>query len=41
MGFVHVHLIAHVQDMGFTHFTNASAQFILDMVRIMGALLAG
>ena len=41
MGFVHVHLIAHVQDMGFTHFTNASAQFILALVSIMGALLAG
>ena len=41
MGFVHVHLIPYVHDMGFTHITNAGAQFILALVSIAGALLTG
>lgn len=41
MGFVQVHLIAHVRDLGFTHFTNAGAQFVLALTSIAGALLAG
>ena len=41
MGFVQVHLIPHVRDAGFTHLTNASAQFILALGGLAGALLAG
>jgi MFS family permease len=41
MGFVQVHLIAHVSDLGFAHVTNASEQFILALLSIGGALLAG
>lgn len=41
MGFVQVHLIPHVHDLGFAQFTNASAQFMLALVSILGALLAG
>jgi MFS family permease len=41
MGFVHVHLIPYVHDVGFTHLTNAGAQFILALVSIAGALLTG
>ena len=32
MGFVHVHLIPYVHDLGFAQFTNASAQFLLALV---------
>ncbi len=41
MGFVHVHLIPHVHDAGFASFTNATAQFVLALVSIIGALLTG
>ena len=41
MGFVHVHLIPYVHDVGFTHMTNAGAQFMLALVSIAGALLTG
>lgn len=41
MGFVHVHLIPYVNDIGFTHLTNAGAQFILALVSIVAALLTG
>ena len=41
MGFVHVHLIPYVHDVGFTHLTNAGAQFMLALVSIAGALLTG
>jgi len=41
MGFVHVHLIPYVHDVGFTYLTNAGAQFILALVSIAGALLTG
>ncbi len=41
MGFVHVHLIPYVHDVGFTHLTNASAQFILALVSIAAALMTG
>ena len=41
MGFVHVHLIPYVRDVGFTHITNANAQFLLALVSIAGALLTG
>ena len=41
MGFVHVHLIPYVHDVGFTHMSNAGAQFILALVSIVGALLTG
>ncbi len=41
MGFVHVHLIPYVHDLGFAQFTNASAQFLLALVSIGGALFAG
>lgn len=41
MGFVHVHLIPYVHDVGFTHMTNASAQFLLALVSIAAALMTG
>jgi MFS family permease len=41
MGFVQVHLIPHVRDLGFTYITNAGAQFVLALTSIVGALLAG
>jgi MFS family permease len=41
MGFVQVHLIPHVRDLGFTHLTNAGAQSVLALTSIIGALLAG
>ncbi len=41
MGFVHVHLIPYVHDAGFTHMTNASAQFLLALVSIAAALMTG
>lgn len=41
MGFVHVHLIPYVHDLGFTYLSNAGAQFILALVSIVGALLTG
>ena len=41
MGFVHVHLIPYVHDIGFTHVTNANAQFLLALISILGALATG
>ncbi len=41
MGFVHVHLIPYVHDVGFTHVTNANAQFLLALISILGALATG
>ncbi|ETW95700.1 MAG: hypothetical protein ETSY1_29575 [Candidatus Entotheonella factor] len=41
MGFVHVHLIPYVHDVGFTHMTNAGAQFLLALVSIAAALMTG
>jgi MFS family permease len=38
---VQVHLIPYVHDIGFQHVTNASAQFVLALVSIVGAVYAG
>jgi MFS family permease len=41
MGFVRVHFIPYVQELGFSHLMNASANFIMALLGIVGALLAG
>ena len=41
MGFVRVHFIPYVQELGFSHVVNASANFTMALLGIVGALLAG
>ena len=41
MGFVRVHFIPYVRELGFSHLMNASANFTLALLGIIGALLAG
>ena len=41
MGFVRVHFIPYVRDLGFSHLANASANFSMALLGIIGALLAG
>jgi MFS family permease len=41
MGFVRVHFIPYVQELGFSHLMNASANFSMALLGIAGALLAG
>jgi len=41
MGFVRVHLIPYVHELGFSHLMNASANFTMALLGIVGALLAG
>jgi MFS family permease len=41
MGFVRVHFIPYVQELGFSHLMNASANFAMALLGIVGALLAG
>ncbi len=41
MGFVRVHFIPYVRDLGFSHLMNASANFSMALLGIIGALLAG
>src|SRR6266511_5790377 len=41
MGFVRVHFIPYVQELGFSHLMNASANFSMALLGIIGALLAG
>ena len=41
MGFVRVHFIPYVRELGFSHLMNASANFTMALLGIVGALLAG
>jgi MFS family permease len=41
MGFVRVHFIPYVQELGFSYLMNASANFTMALLGIIGALLAG
>jgi MFS family permease len=41
MGFVRVHFIPYVSELGFSHLLNASANFAMALLGIIGALLAG
>ena len=41
MGFVRVHFIPYVRELGFSHLMNASANFSMAFLGIVGALLAG
>jgi MFS family permease len=41
MGFVRVHFIPYVRELGFSHLMNASANFSMAFLGIIGALLAG
>ena len=41
MGFVRVHFIPYVRELGFSYLMNASANFTLALLGIIGALLAG
>jgi MFS family permease len=41
MGFVRVHFIPYVQELGFSHVMNAGANFVMALLGIVGALLAG
>ena len=41
MGFARVHFIPYIQDLGFTYVLNASANFTMALLGIVGALLAG
>jgi MFS family permease len=41
MGFVRVHFIPYVRELGFSYLMNASANFFMALLGIIGALLAG
>ena len=41
MGFVRVHFIPYIQELGFSHLMNASTNFSMALLGIVGALLAG
>ena len=41
MGFVRVHFIPYIQELGFSYVMNASANFTMALLGIVGALLAG